>query len=84
LVKTIVHVNSRHHQAIAATAPVLKAVAWHDGTQFDGGPLIEAVEAMDSGRWALGVQWHPENLVALEGGGGKAARDLFRAFAAQL
>jgi putative glutamine amidotransferase len=82
--QTEVHVNSRHHQAIAATAPALKAVAWHDGTVFGGGPLIEAVEAIDPARWVFGVQWHPENLVALEGDGGRAARDLFRAFAARL
>ena len=82
--QTSVHVNSRHHQAIAATAPVLKTIGWHDETRFNGKPLIEAVEAVDSTRWVFGVQWHPENLVTLEGNGGKAARDLFRAFAAQL
>jgi putative glutamine amidotransferase len=77
-------VNSRHHQAIAKLAPVLNEVGWHDETRYNGKPLIEAVEAIDSGRWALGVQWHPENLVGLEGEGGRAARNLFRAFAAQL
>jgi putative glutamine amidotransferase len=79
-----VRVNSRHHQAVAARAPALKAVAWHDETRFNGRPLVEAVEVADPARWVLGVQWHPENLVALEGDGGKAARDLFRAFASQL
>jgi putative glutamine amidotransferase len=79
-----VHVNSRHHQAIAATAPVLKPVAWHDETRHGGGALIEAVESIDHDRWVFGVQWHPENLVGLEGDGGRAARDLFRAFAARL
>jgi len=77
-------VNSRHHQAISKPAPSLKPVAWHDETRFKGEPLIEAVEAVDSDRWVLGVQWHPENLVCLEGDGGKAARDLFRAFASRL
>jgi putative glutamine amidotransferase len=76
-----VPVNSRHHQAIAATAPVLKAVGWHDETRFGGGSLVEAVEAVDATRWVFGVQWHPENLIGLEGDGGRAARDLFRAFA---
>jgi putative glutamine amidotransferase len=79
-----VRVNSRHHQAIAAPAPALRPVAWHDGTRHGGGPLLEAAEAADPSRWAIGVQWHPEILVALEGDGGKAARDLFRAFAARL
>jgi putative glutamine amidotransferase len=79
-----IHVNSRHHQAIANLAPYLKPVAWHDETRFNGEPLTEAVEAIDSDRWVLGVQWHPENLVGLEGDAGKAARDLFRAFASRL
>ena len=79
-----VHVNSRHHQAVAVLAPSLETTAWHDETRFNGDPLIEAVEAKDSNRWVLGVQWHPENLVCLEGPDGKAARDLFRAFAVAL
>jgi putative glutamine amidotransferase len=79
-----VHVNSRHHQAIATPAPPLKVVGWDDETQLGGQPLIEAVEAIDANRWAVGVQWHPENLVGLEGEGGKAARDLFRSFASAL
>jgi putative glutamine amidotransferase len=79
-----IQVNSRHHQAIANIAPSLKAVAWHDETQFNGKPLIEAVEAIDTNRWVLGVQWHPENLINLEGDGGRAARNLFRAFATRL
>jgi putative glutamine amidotransferase len=79
-----VWVNSRHHQAIANVAPLLRSVAWHDETQFKGNPLVEAVEAIDSSRWVLGVQWHPENLVGLEGDGGIAARNLFRAFSARL
>jgi len=79
-----IHVNSRHHQAIAISAPSLKPVAWHDETRFNGRPLVEAVEAVDSDRWVLGVQWHPENLVFLEGDDGRAARDLFRAFALRL
>ena len=77
-------VNSRHHQAVAKPAPPLAPVAWHDDTLFEGSPLIEAVEAIDSGKWALGVQWHPENLVGIEGEGGRAARELFRAFASRM
>jgi putative glutamine amidotransferase len=79
-----VHVNSRHHQAIARPAPSLKIVGWDDETQLDGVPLIEAVESDDPKRWVVGVQWHPENLVGLEGEGGRAARDMFRAFASEL
>jgi putative glutamine amidotransferase len=84
LLQPQIHVNSRHHQAIAKLSPFLKPVAWHDETRFNGMPLVEGVEAIDSNRWVLGVQWHPENLVSLEGDGGKAARDLFRAFASRL
>ncbi|MCL1908751.1 MAG: gamma-glutamyl-gamma-aminobutyrate hydrolase family protein [Holophagaceae bacterium] len=75
-----VQVNSRHHQAVASIAPSLVATGWHDETQKNGKSLIEAVEAKDPNRWALGVQWHPENLVALEGDAGRAARELFRHF----
>jgi putative glutamine amidotransferase len=54
-------VNSRHHQAIERLAPGLVA----DAHAPDG--VIEAVslpEAAD-GWWVRGVQWHPENLLAL-------------------
>ncbi len=74
-------VNSRHHQAAKRVAAPLKAVGWHlDTTHSDTGPIIEALEARDSNRWAFGVQWHPENLVTLKGPAGDAARDLFAAF----
>lgn len=61
-------VNSRHHQAIDATAAGLAVT----GTAPDG--VIEAVEGRD-GRWLVGVQWHPENLV-----GDEASERLFEAF----
>jgi putative glutamine amidotransferase len=51
--------NSRHHQAVKALAPGLSAVA-HTA---DG--LIEGVELPDA-RFAIGVQWHPENLVTTD------------------
>jgi putative glutamine amidotransferase len=74
-------VNSRHHQAVRRVAPPLVAVGWHlDTVHADTGPLVEAVEAVDPGRWVFGVQWHPENLVGLKGPAGDAARDLFAAF----
>ncbi len=47
-------VNSIHHQAVADPGPHLRASAWSD----DG--VIEAVEAPG----ILGVQWHPERLIA--------------------
>ena len=49
-------VNSLHHQGIRDLAPGLAAVAHAP----DG--LIESVEGVDH-PFALGVQWHPENLV---------------------
>jgi len=77
-------VNSRHHQAALRIAPGLRAVAWHPATARDGLPLVEGVEACDPGRWVLGVQWHPENLVGLDHPAGEAARGLFRGFARAL
>lgn len=49
------HVNSLHHQGIRDLAPGLKAVAHAP----DG--LIEGIEVPHS-PFAIGVQWHPENL----------------------
>lgn len=60
-------VNSRHHQAVKALAPGLRAVAWAE----DG--VIEGVEPGDGGAaWLLAVQWHPEDDVE---------RGLFEGFA---
>ena len=53
-------VNSRHHQAIKRLANGLLPVA----ESPDG--LIEAAVLADSGWWVRGVQWHPENLIALD------------------
>lgn len=52
---TEARVNSFHHQAVRVVAPGLRAVAWAP----DG--VIEAVESVDGG-FALGVQWHPEEM----------------------
>jgi putative glutamine amidotransferase len=49
-------VNSLHHQGIKELAPELRAAA----VAPDG--LIEAVEVAEH-PYALGVQWHPENLI---------------------
>lgn len=52
-----VRVNSFHHQAVREVAGGLRAVAWAP----DG--VIEAVEATGTDhRFALGVQWHPEEM----------------------
>lgn len=58
-------VNSRHHQAVKRLAAGLVGI----GRSPDG--LIEAVELGregpgDDGWWLRAVQWHPENLVALD------------------
>ena len=47
-------VNSHHHQALETIGRNLQATAW----SADG--LVEAVEDTLEGRWAVGVQWHPE------------------------
>ena len=52
--KTTVRVNSSHHQAVAKLGKNLKAIAWAS----DG--VIECVNDTRKGRFALGVQWHPE------------------------
>ena len=63
-----VMVNSGHHQAIKELAPSLIASAKSD----DG--LIEAAEHREA-RWVIGVQWHPEGMLAAE-----SSRALFAHF----
>lgn len=75
-----VPVNSRHHQAVARVAPGLRACGWDPSTHSAEGPLVEAVEAVDPGHWAFGVQWHPENLARRGDPAGAASRALFAAF----
>lgn len=63
-------VNSHHHQAVDTIGEHLRATAWtHDG-------LIEALEDTRPGRWAVGVQWHPE----IDWGGDEFSRRLFSSF----
>jgi len=52
-------VNAYHHQGIleAGLAPGLRAAAWADSS---AGPLVEGIEAVDDGRFVMGVQCHPE------------------------
>jgi putative glutamine amidotransferase len=71
--RTTVAVNSFHHQAVKTEAPSLKVVA----RAPDG--LVEAVEFVDSSRWVVGVQWHPEMMVPNH----PAQSDLFRALVEQ-
>lgn len=52
---TVVRTNSFHHQAARTVAPDLVATAW------DTEGLIEGIESKVY-RFAVGVQWHPENL----------------------
>jgi putative glutamine amidotransferase len=63
-------VNSFHHQAVKRLGQGLREVAWAE----DG--LIEGVELPDH-PFAVGVQWHPEDLVDHD----PAARGLFAALA---
>ena len=48
--------NSFHHQAVDKIGAGLRAVA----RSSDG--VVEAVECTDRAWWAIGVQWHPEEL----------------------
>ena len=54
-----IQVNSMHHQGIRTLAPDLRAAAAAPDN------LIEAVE-VDGHHFALGVQWHPENILQAE------------------
>ena len=71
---TALTVNSVHHQAVDRLAAGLKITA----RSPDG--LVEAVETDDDAWWAVGVQWHPEELVATAE---PWDRGLFAAFAAR-
>ena len=64
-----IRVNSFHHQAAKQTAPGFRVNA----VAADG--LIEGIESQ-SHRFALGVQWHPENLASAD----QASQRLFSAF----
>ena len=69
-------VNSFHHQAVDVPAAQLLVTA----TATDG--VIEAIETpLANPWWALGIQWHPEDLT---GGPEPWDRKLFEAFAVQV
>ncbi len=59
LARDTAEVNSRHHQAVKDLASELLAVAYAP----DG--VLEVAEHRDPAWWLRGVQWHPENLLAL-------------------
>ncbi|HET7042648.1 MAG TPA: gamma-glutamyl-gamma-aminobutyrate hydrolase family protein [Gemmatimonadales bacterium] len=59
LTEEVPWVNSRHHQAIRRVADGFVPVALSP----DG--LVEAAVLDRGGWWVRGVQWHPENLIAL-------------------
>ena len=64
--------NSFHHQSVGRLADGLRNV----GRSGDG--VIEAVECADRAWWAVGVQWHPEELIKTRE---DWDRRLFQAFA---
>lgn len=68
-------VNSMHHQAVDRLGEGLAATAH----AADG--LVEGIEASAAEWWALGVQWHPEELTE---GAAPWDRALFSAFAEQV
>ncbi|WP_217589618.1 gamma-glutamyl-gamma-aminobutyrate hydrolase family protein [Lentibacillus saliphilus] len=65
-----VRVNSRHHQANRSVKQPLKT----SGTASD--LIIEAVES-ETHRFVLGVQWHPENMLA---NGDEPSERIYRGF----
>jgi putative glutamine amidotransferase len=68
---TLLGTNSMHHQAVRQPGDGVVVAAWaRDG-------VVEGLE-MPGERWVMGVQWHPEELVATQ----EHARRLFAAFVA--
>ncbi len=64
-------VNSFHHQAVDTPADCFAVTAWSVPDR-----VVEAME-LPGERFAVGVQWHPEELASLED-----AQNLFRSFVA--
>jgi len=62
--------NSMHHQALRRVSHELVAIGWtRDG-------VVEAVEARGNHPFYVGVQWHPEEMIEVDG----PSRTLFAAF----
>lgn len=55
---TRIAVNSLHHQAVARIGTGLRVVVRAPDD------VVEGIEAEDPAWWAVGVQWHPEELTA--------------------
>jgi len=72
---TRIKVNTLHHQSVLDPAPGLIVTARAD----DG--IIEAIESESDDWWALGVQWHPEEMTESPE---PWDRGIFRAFAKRL
>jgi len=66
-------VNSHHHQAVKQPGRDLKATAWAK----DG--VIECIEDTRDGKFAFGVQWHPELSWATD----DISRKIFEVFVAR-
>jgi putative glutamine amidotransferase len=73
--ETSISTNSSHHQSIASVAPGVRITARAN----DG--IVEAIESTDPAWWMIGVQWHPEELIATPE---DWDRRLFAAFAAEV
>ncbi len=58
--------NSAHHQAVDRVGSGFRATAWAE----DG--VIEGIEWDGNDWWAIGVQWHPEDLTATAEGWDRA------------
>ncbi len=72
---TSITTNSSHHQSADRVAPEL----WITARADDG--IVEGLEARDPAWWMVGVQWHPEELIATSE---DWDRRVFAAFAAEL
>jgi putative glutamine amidotransferase len=55
---TSISSNSSHHQAVDRLGDGLRVVARSDDA------IVEGVESTDTAWWMVGVQWHPEELIA--------------------
>jgi putative glutamine amidotransferase len=70
---TLISTNSSHHQSLDAIASDLRVVAHTEDR------IVEGAESTDTAWWMVGVQWHPEELIATTE---DWDRRLFAAFAA--
>ncbi len=69
--KSILKVNSRHHQAVKDVGDGLRVSA----KAPDG--IVEAIEGKNEEAFILGVQWHPENMLLVDD---KDAQQIFENF----